>query len=196
MCSQVITTSDALVTESARNDLFAKFLVVLRQTVSPQCVPMSECFRAEITLLVLSIYALAISSVAGQHILCQKLLVAVATLMLKTRLVYSVHLQSVHLLDTIVAFFDVRRKISFSSDRLFTQLALKSFDWPLNFRSMRFQTMFSQSVEVYESFGATLAFLSFCKIIFFWFCGMETIFVVAEDILSDEPLVTAITWID
>ena len=146
MRSQVIASSDALVTESARNDLFAKFLVVLRQTVSPQCVPMSECFLAEITLLVLSIYALAISSVAGQHILCQKLLVAVATLMLKTRLVYSVHLQGVHLLDTIVAFFDVRRKISFSSDRLFTQLALKSFDWPLNFRSMRFQTMFSQSV--------------------------------------------------
>ena len=57
---------------------------------------------------------------------------------------------------------------------------------------MNCQTMLFQSIEKDESFRAILAFLSFCKIQFLWLHCMKAAHVVAQNILSDEHLLTIV----
>ena len=52
--------------------------------------------------------------------------------------------------------------------------------------------MLSQSIEKDESFSAILTFLSFCKAQFLWLRCMKAAHVVAQNILSDEHLVTIV----
>ena len=83
-------------------------------------------------------------------------------------------------------------KISLSPHRFFTQSAVDSFNGSLQSGSVNCQAVLSQSIEVDESFRAILAFLSFWKVQVLWLGCVKAACVVAQNILSDEHLVTIV----
>ena len=134
--SQVAISSDTLSTKPAVDNFFLELFVVHSQAVLLQEMPMSEGFRAVITFLTFSFHILAKLSVATQDIFSQELLVTISTLVLETPLLNFVQFKSFNFLIALVSISDMRCKISLPSNRLFTQFAVKSFNWYLQFGAM------------------------------------------------------------